>query len=603
MKIKRLVPIVAVVTALTFSACQTGGRKIERISDDRELTVQEYSVYNTVGRDALGRVSLPVDGVKADKDRYVGLFYFMIHNTASDMTGIYNVTEILNQYGRDFFNTDTETSPGGACHLWGEPVWGYYSTPDEWVMRKQIEMFAFSGIDFLVLDCSNGPLYFEATDMLYRLLLEYRAKGWTVPKIVYQLNGGGDLESDKEQLYSVYDRYYSKAEYNDVWFAPHNKPVIINLEKTQVFLEGENATEKDRALREFFEMRSSYWPTDWSNFDNNSAPWMDFEIEPRVMGGWVSASVSQHVTSMMSDTEGARGRGWTITGGNDHENYGAGANFENQWNNVLNKDAEAQFVFVTGWNEFGAQKTYLPHMDSVNKYVMCDQFNAEYSRDIEPTYTAGMKDNFYLQNMRKLREWKCTPSRHYEIPLLSPTGVNDVAWEQAAVYTDFTGEAIERNAPRFDYTYGKEKVMLTDKTGRNDIETVRVARDDTYLYFKISVAGDAITPYSEGDGKWMNIHIRMAEESNAAWGYTYTVCNRGSVVRNTDGKTIGSAETVVSGKEMTVKIPLKMLGLKRDDCSVEFKVTDNVTDATDVLSCYNSGDSAPIGGLSWSFGY
>lgn len=45
------------------------------------------------------------------------------------MKGIYDVTKILNRYGRDFFNSDTDISPSGMCHVWGEPVWGYYGAP------------------------------------------------------------------------------------------------------------------------------------------------------------------------------------------------------------------------------------------------------------------------------------------------------------------------------------------------------------------------------------------------------------------------------------------------------------------------------------------
>lgn len=114
-------------------------------------------------------------------------------------------------------------------------------------------------------------------------------------------------------------------------------------------------------------------------------------------------------------------------------------------------------------------------MDPINGYVMIDQFNDEFSRDIEPTYSSGMKDNFYLQNLRKVREWKYDGARRYEIPALSPSDVADESWKDAAKYADFTGEAIYRDAPRFDGAYTGER--LTDRTARNDISAVDVARD------------------------------------------------------------------------------------------------------------------------------
>lgn len=598
MKSKATLACILALMILAMTACSSN----RRIVDERNLTVQEYSILNTVGRDALGRFSDPSDSVKSDKKRYVGLFYFLIHNQASDMKGIYDVTKILNRYGRDFFNSDTDISPSGMCHVWGEPVWGYYGAPDEWVMRRQIEMFVFSGIDFLVLDCSNGPLFEEVTDVLFSLIAEYRSQGWNAPQIVYQLNGGGKMENDVKQLKTVYNTYYAQDKYRDIWFAPEGKPMVICLEKTQVYLEkSPEAAQEERELARFFQIKNSYWPTDIS-FTDNSVPWMDFDVDPKVMGNWISVSVAQHVGSKMSDSISARGRGWTLENGNDHENFAAGANLEHQWDNAIAKGNEIQYVFVTGWNEWGAQKMYRPDMDPINGYVMIDQFNDEFSRDIEPTYSSGMKDNFYLQNLRKVREWKYERARRYEIPALSPSDVADESWKDAAKYADFTGEAIYRDAPRFDGAYTGER--LTDRTARNDISAVDVARDGENLYFRIAATKN-ITPYQAGDTGWMNIHIRTESAESAAWGYNYVIRENGRVMSVQNGvySEEGKAETAVVGNQMYVSVPLKLLRLSRDRCSIEFKVSDNVGDPLDVLSFYNSGDSAPIGGLSWSFGY
>ncbi len=145
---------------------------------------------------------------------------------------------------------------------------------------------------------------------------------------------------------------------------------------------------------------------------------------------------------------------------------------------------------------------------------------------------------------------------------------------------------------------------MTDQTARNDISEVKVAKDKKYLYFKVSTV-DPITPYESGDTKWMNIHIRTSSAKSEAWGYNYAIRENGKVTAVDNGtfKTLGTAETEVINNEMYVKVPLKLLGLSAKNCSIEFKVSDNVTDPSDVLSFYNSGDSAPIGGLSWSFGY
>ena len=54
---------------------------------------------------------------------------------------------------------------------------------------------------------------------------------------------------------------------------------------------------------------------------------------------------------------------------------------------------------------------------------------------------------------------------------------------------------------------------------------------------------------------------------------------------------------------MVVAVPLSALGLTAESCHIEFKVSDNVTKCDDIMDYYVSGDSAPIGRLSYSYGY
>ena len=53
---------------------------------------------------------------------------------------------------------------------------------------------------------------------------------------------------------------------------------------------------------------------------------------------------------------------------------------------------------------------------------------------------------------------------------------------------------------------------------------------------------------------------------------------------------------------MLYKIPLSALGLTADNCRIEFKVTDNITEPGNILNYYVSGESAPLGRLSFSYG-
>lgn len=604
------------VSVSVFGGCDRSGtdasseEPIVRVADTREISDMEYTVNNTVSIDSLGRVTLSTDGKKTDKTRYVGIFFFCAVGNHASGVGVYDVTKILNEYGRDFFNTDTEISPANYSHHWGEPVWGYYKEADPWVIRKQIEMLTMIGIDYLVFDCSNGPLYENVTDTLLEILLEYQQQGWDVPKLMYMMGGGGDTNTDAWQIRTAYERYYSNPRYETLWFSPNGKPMIICQELTCLNLERSEEGTVSKALSEYFEFRYSYWPTT-AYMDPNSAAWCSFVYPQKCTGDWLSISVAQHPTVRFSDTEGSRGRGWDYTTGqNDHENYAAGLNYENQWKTAFEKDDQVTYAFITAFNEWVACKYDYPNLDSVNRFVMVDAFNDEFSRDIEPTYSGNMKDNFYLQTFRNIRTYKYAEAKHYvyDDVTVSIDDAQSALWDNASVYRDFTGECIERNFLRHDGDYSG--VYLTDNTNRNDVDSVRVMKDGENLYFKITTV-DAITPYSAGDDGWMNIRIRTSDGIYDGVGYNYcinqTVYENGtSSVCKYDGtayREVGKAEYALVGNTLCVKIPMSLLGLDTENYKIEFKVSDNVTYGQDVLSYYNSGDSAPIGGLSYQFGY
>lgn len=585
---------------------------IVREQDTRSITEQEYTINNTVAVDSLGRVTLSADGEKNDKTRYVGIFFFCAVGNHASGTGIYDVTKILEEYGRDFFDTDTEISPANYSHHWGEPVFGYYKEADPWVIRKQIEMLTMIGIDFLVFDCSNGPMYENVTDTLFEILIEYREKGWDVPKCMYMMGGGGDTATDESQICSIYNRYYSNPKYEGLWFKPNGKPMIICQERTVVRMENYDDDSLSARLSKYFEFRYSYWPTT-AYMDPNSAAWCSFSYPQKCTGDWLTVSVAQHPTVRFSDTEGSRGRGWNYkTGKNEHETYAEGVNYENQWKTATQLDNQVTYTFITAFNEWVACKYYYPSLDAVHKFVMVDAFNAEYSRDIEPSYSGDLKDNFYLQTFRNIRNYKCSVAKHYIYEDVS-VGVNDFdseLWEKASVYRDFTGECMPRNFLRHDGDFSG--VYLTDDTNRNDIDTVSVMKDGEYLYFRITTV-DPVTAYQNGDTEWMNIRIRTKNGGETdSLGYHYAI-NRevfsdgtSSVQRCApDGSfaSVGRAEYFLSRNVLCIKVPLNVLKLSADNYQIEFKVNDNISDSSDVLSFYNSGDSAPIGGLSWQFGY
>ena len=84
-----------------------------------------------------------------------------------------------------------------------------------------------------------------------------------------------------------------------------------------------------------------------------------------------------------------------------------GKNFQEQWESAI--QADPQMIFVTGWNEWIALKL----SDSSDRYFMVDQFDYEYSRDLEPM-KGGYGDNYYMQTIQNIRKWKYSEAKHYK---------------------------------------------------------------------------------------------------------------------------------------------------------------------------------------------
>ena len=569
---------------------------INREKDTRGLTSAEYTRLNLSGTDALGRSFETADA--ENKDLYVGMFYFLwLGQHSGEQNGIYDITKITeNGANMDaFYYTNDASSPLNKYHFWGEPVWGYYQSDDEWVIRKQIEMLTMAGVDYLYFDTTNGALYDNVTKVVFRVLQEYYDAGWDVPKIMYYIAVG-----DKANIEYLYKNFYSQGLYKDLWFAPDGKPMITVMAST----EWDEKDPTEAAISNFFDFRFRQWPTE--SFLRKGWPWIEFEYPQPIHTDVVNVSAAQHTSVKMSEQTANRGKGFDLSSmTNDPSKVAEGVNYQSQWNRAISGENSdrIRFVNVTGWNEWIALKL----SDTSERYFMVDQFNAEYSRDLEPVKN-DCGDNYYMQTIQNIRKWKYAEAKHYEYEkkTVDISKFDAEAWKSAAVYRDFTGECIPRDHPAFGGAFN-----YIDESNRNDIASVSVLHDDTYAYFRVETK-EEISKYQNGDTGWMNILVGSGEErENTFMSYGYAINrrvngNETSVCRyNSDGewKEVGTGTVYVSGNVMQVKVKLSDLGMSGKDFYMQFKVTDNVKKPKSPLSYFTSGDSAPIGRLSYSYGY
>ncbi len=599
---KKILSCLALPLLLTASCSGDGGEgkdsssedadpaPIARVTDERDISDFEFTRANLVSYDEYGRFMERGD---VSTDKKMGMFYFLWHG--SHETGFYDNTKIEKELPGATLDPDAgEISPVEAFHYWGEPLYGYYSSADPFVLTRHAELLTLSGVQYILFDGTNGFEYMPAATALCEVFLKFQQQGFNVPKIGWYTNTHSDQMVDK-----LYNNFYSKGLYEDLWYKVEGKPFIVS--RTSLWSDEQYAKYKD-----FFYIKESQWPDDPSSL-SDGFPWMSFDYPQDNFDGTISVSAAQGPGLNMADSSSAWGRGYDVTTAkNDSENFAQGKNFDNQWQSALNpsEDAdEVENVFVTGWNEWMAVK-----QNRDGKIYFCDQYNEEYSRDVEME-NGVLGDSAYLQLGQNAKKWLYTEGRHYSYEKASIDMDEEASWEQVRhSYLDFRGDALKRDFKKAPL-YTSER--YTDDSARNDIASVKVTHDSNNLYFRIETDKDITSPSSD-DSKWMNVFINSFAEGNERFGKNFDYRlnmsrdqEKLSIAKYANGSwtKVGDASYRLKGKTLQIALPLSLIGKSEDECHISFKVTDNVTSEGDIMNYYVTGDSAPIGRLSYEYGY
>ncbi|MCQ2462062.1 MAG: hypothetical protein MJ177_01495 [Clostridia bacterium] len=560
--------------------------------------------------DGLGRVA-PLNVKKCgDHERFVGMFYWTWHyNFARDNTAK-NVTEMLkgNESALHDYNADLwNNAPDGAPHFWDEPVYGYYSDLDEYVIRKQAELIADAGVDFIVTDCTNGTATWdEANEVLFKVLEQAKADGVNVPQVAFMLPFW-DGESTHISLKNLYEKIYSSGRYEDLWFKWDGKPLIM----AHPDCLDENNPE-DKAILDCFTFRlneASYF-ADSTFITENIWGWCS-DYPQAKYGCSLNGSVEEMCVSIaqnahdgnlaaMNCVEGAQGRSFTkglysykyfngkknvrVDKNTENALY-YGLNFQQQWDRALLCDPDV--VFVTGWNEWIAGR-WSEWCGTENAFP--DEFSPEYSRDIEPS-NGELKDYYYYQLVTNIRRYKGTEK---------PVAANESGEKEYYHYTN--------NTPARDCD-GWVGLHYTADTMRNDFKKVTVKNDSENVYFTVECENN-ITPYT--DRAWMRILIDSSPNPGSDnWeGFEYII-NRDNaspdtvtVEKSTGGWAFiqtGNAEYTVNGNIMTVAVPLCALSMDAENVHFNFKLSDNMLSDGDIMDFYKNGDVAPGGRFAFVY--
>ena len=476
------------------------------------------SAQPLAGTDELGR-TLPQNDETGDpkSDRQVGMFYFLWcgdeHSLVSDH--YWDLTKIVAEHPEVLEDKDNKWwgSPEfSRFYYWGEPIYGYYRSDDYWVHLRSMQLLTDAGVDFVVIDATNAFVYEKQADVLMRAMDAVRKQGKNPPRIVFYTN-----TQSGDRIQQAYDAFYKPGApyyHPECWYYLDGKPLII----------GVTAQTKGREYENFFTYRESQWPNEPDKA--NGWPWISFTRPQKVYSNAsgereiINVSVSQH-PDWEAGMGGSAFYGNTKNWGRSYHNGNPGDpdkdivygyNFQEQWDYALKQDVP--FVFVTGWNEWVAGRW--PSTDKNPEHSwFCDQASPEYSRDLEPTLTAGMKDNYYMQLVANVRRYKGVEAVSDPGPEKKIRGMEN--WDEvSATYRDYIGDTDPRNHPA---AFTVPAVTYTNNTGRNDFELMKVARDRRNLYFYVQTV-DPIQ-LEEADN-CMTLWIDVDRNPKTGW-YGYAV--------------------------------------------------------------------------------
>jgi hypothetical protein len=551
--------------------------------------------------DALGRALPLSDEVgPLKKDRFVGIFYFLWlnerHNKSRQGDHPFDISKIMAADPEALKKPDSPLwGSMGQAHYWGESLYGYYNSDDAWVIRRHAQLLADAGVDTLIFDTTNRATYKHTYLKLCEVFAQVRREGGRTPQIAFMVNTQAGETAEE-----IYRDLYEPGLYRELWFQWKGKPLLIC-----------DPAEASPAVREFFTLRRAHWPLTMEDTEN---AWHWEATYPQPYGyaddpnvpEQVNVSVAQnlgfgpkHTVENMSSGK-ARGRGFH-DGKPDAsaDAIASGRNFAEQWTRAYELDPP--FVMVTGWNEWIAGRFERPG----EPVAFVDQFDREFSRDIEPM-KGGHGDNFYYQLVAGIRRYKGAPAlpKASEAKTIRIDAGDFAQWADIApAFTDHAGETTSRDH------HGAAGLQYKDDSGRNDLAAMKVARDAENVYFYVRARSD-LKLDAASPGLWLLIDADR--DAKTGWaGYDYIV-NRsadGSFawVEKNEGNAWSwtKAATVpveVKGAELQLAIPRAAIGLSASGgVSLDFKWADNLQRPGDVMDFYVSGDVAPEGRMNYRF--
>lgn len=543
-----------------------------------------------VATDQLGRI-LPTSGQVGPPrlNRTVGMFYFLWLGRHGE-AGPFDITKILRASPSAIKDPlDPMWGPMYVPHHWSEPLFGYYVSDDDAVLRKHAQMLTDAGVDMVVFDVTNQLSYPESWQALCRVWTDCRREGNPTPQIAFLCPFG----DPNKVAHELWEQLYEPGLYEELWFRWEGKPLIL-ADPARI------TPTENSPIHDFFTFRKpqpDYFvgptgPEQWGWLE--AFPQHVFYQSPEVPEQMTVGVAQNAVDGKLSVLSHPRSYGRSFHDGNEpvpEQVDTSGRNFAEQWQRA--RSVDPPFIFVTGWNEWiaGRFDQNAPFHDP-GAVAFVDQFSQEFSRDCEPM-RGGHGDNYYYQLVDEVRRYKGVRS-------VEPVQARDISidgdfadWDEVQPeFRDTIGDPVHR-----DFRGWGKDTRYVDETGRNDIVAAKVSFDDDHVYFYVRTR-EQLTDMQASN--WMRLWIDNDSNAETGWlGYD-RVINRQPIRQNRASnesgdstsyawKAAGDIAISVGDHEIELSLPRSEFPSSHFD----FKWTDNVIENQDWADFTLHGDAAP----------
>ncbi len=557
-----------------------------------------------VATDDLERAMPIYEEVGSPEDKKIGIFYFLWHRNeeenAENGRTLYDHYQAYLDGGLENVLDVMKQGELGLGHYWAQPEFGYYLTRDEWVIRKHANMLTQAGVDFLFFDNTNGSnFYISGTKKICEVFRKMRDEGQDTPQIVFCM--GDNSQRTYKQFGEFWSAFYQTGMYEDLWFKWDGKPLILCRED-----------DIPEEYRDYFTRRDCWAFNSWTNKNGGVGRWPWIAEYPQVPGKNPDGTVEQIAVACGFHSNTSKGRsyhnGKQETAGKQDFEFALtdtvtplGLAFDEQWGKA--HEIDPPLVMITGWNEWWAGRwpaeketaklanttIYADENGEIHNYV--DNFNPEFSRDIEPM-SGGFGDNYYYQMIKHIRKFRGVR------PIPKAEGQRTInidgsfeQWNSVwPEYYDTLYDTAERNTPS---VYGIYQYI--NSSGRNDIDIAKVSRDAENIYFYVSTREKL-----KGDNNWMYLYVDADGNHSTGWeGYDYLI-NRSradgkvSVEKNTgdyNWSVVGYGDYRAEDNKLHISVSRNLFTENME--TFDFKWVDNSDNSGNIAKFMSMGDAAP----------